>query len=315
MKNSKQPNPRRQNSFFRAALLFLCVMAMPVVAHADDFKDVKGKHLDVMQEGKARLRYMYEFDNSTKEKALETYKVYYHVMDETGEDTLTKGAAEKYTHHRGIFLGWNKLTHDGQLSDLWHMGGGAVQKHNKILAQEADKAKSVLSTQIDWFMKGGETKCIEEIRTVTVYHTDDAHLLMDFESKLKAIEGDVTLAGDPEHAGFQYRPHQDVFENKSAKYLFNQAGINPKKDKDLPWVAETYDLRGKKYTVQHMNHSDNPKGALYSAYRDYGRFGCFVETEIKQGETLTLKYRIRITLAETPSVDDMNTRYSQFIKE
>ena len=315
MQKTKQSNPRRQNGLFRGGLMFICVMAIPVVAHADDFKDVKGKHLDVMQEDKARLRYMYEFDNSSKDKALETYKVYYHVMDESGEDSITKGAGHQFTHHRGIFLGWNKVACKGVNSDLWHMGGGAVQKHNKILTQEADKAKSVLSTQIDWFMKDGETKCIEEIRTVTVYHTDDAHLLMDFESKLKAIEGDVTLAGDPEHAGFQYRPHQNVFENKSAKYLFHQAGIDPKEDKDLPWVAETYDLRGEKYTVQHMNHPDNPKGAIYSAYRDYGRFGCFVETAIKQGETLTLKYRIRITLGEAPSVDEMNTQYSQFIKE
>lgn len=300
------------STLHNSVLSISIMMAGVLLASADGFKDTKGKYLDVMQEGKPLVRYMYEFDRSTPEKARETYKVYHHVMDSEGTGTITKGAGHKFPHHRAIYIGWNKLSHNGQGSDLWHMGGAAVQKHNKILAQEADKAKSVLSTQIDWFMKDGETQCIEEIRTVTVYHTDDAHLLMDFESKLKAIEGDVKLAGDPEHAGFQYRPHQDVVENKSAKYLFNKAGIDPKKDKDLPWVAETYDLRGRKYTVQHMNHPDNPTGTIYSAYRDYGRFGCFLETEIKQGETLTLRYRIRITLGETPSVDEMNTQYSQF---
>jgi hypothetical protein len=300
-----------QNSVLSISIMMAGVI---VASAADGFKDTKGKYLDVMQDGKPLVRYMYEFDRSTKEKVHETYKVYHHVMDSEGTGTITKGAGHKFPHHRAIYIGWNKLSHNGQVSDLWHMGGGAVQKHNKILAQEADKEKSVLSTQIDWFMKDGETKCIEEIRTVTVYHTDDAHLLMDFESKLKAIDGDVKLAGDPEHAGFQYRPHQDVVENKSAKYLFHQAGIDPKKDKDLPWVAETYDLRGRKYTVQHMNHPDNPKGTIYSAYRDYGRFGCYPSSSIKSGESLTLKYRIRITIGDTPSVEAMTDQYETFVK-
>lgn len=293
----------------------LCIsitLAMTASVFADDnFVDTKGKHLDIMRDGKPIVRYMYEFDRSTPEKALETYKVYYHVMDPEGTDTLTKGTGYKYTHHRGMFIGWNKVSHNNIQSDLWHLNSGEAIKHNKILQQEADKNKSILSTQIDWIKNGGKVKCLEEIRTVTVHHTDtDAHVLLDFETELKAIDGDVALKGDSEHAGFQYRAHQDV---NNATFTFHEEGVDPKVDKDLPWVAESYDLRGKKYTIQYMSHPDNPKGAVYSAYRNYGRFGCFIPTVINDSETLKLKYRIRITTGETPSVEDLAAQYAKFV--
>ena len=40
-----------------------------------------------------------------------------------------------------------------------------------------------------------------------------------------------------------------------------------------------------------MSHPDNPKDTIWSAYRDYGRFGAFVKPELKNGDSLTLRYR------------------------
>lgn len=68
--------------------------------------------------------------------------------------------------------------------------------------------------------------------------------------------GEVYLNGDPEHAGFQYRPHDKVAKGPAgvkAKYLFHKEGIDPKKDKDLSWVAMEYGLNGKRYCVQYMS--------------------------------------------------------------
>ncbi len=62
---------------------------------------------------------------------------------------------------------------------------------------------------------------------------DGAYLQVDVHSELTAPVADVELNGDPEHAGCQFRPSQAVAKNKSAKYLFHEDGINPKKDKDL----------------------------------------------------------------------------------
>ncbi|MFT5241185.1 MAG: hypothetical protein ACI9OU_002682 [Candidatus Promineifilaceae bacterium] len=301
-----------QNSMNSNALTLGIVLAGALQGLAGGaFSGTAGTHLDIMQGGKPLVRYMYAFDRSSPDAAHKTYKVYHHVMAPDGTNTLTKGPGHKFTHHRGIFIGWNKISHNNMQSDLWHLKSGEAIKHNKVLKKEADEKQSVLSTQIDWLMKDG-VKCIEEVRTVTVHHTDkDAYLLLDFETELTAVDGDVVLKGDPEHAGFQYRPHQDV---NAVTYTFHKDGIDPKVVKDLPWVAESNAVGGNKYTVQHMNHPDNPKGAVYSAYRDYGRFGCFIQTSIKDGETLTLKYRLRITTGDTPEADVLAAQYGLFME-
>jgi methane monooxygenase PmoA-like len=142
-------------------------------------------------------------------------------------------------------------------------------------------------------------------------------LQLGFQSEFKAVRGDVELKGDPEHAGVQYRPHNDVAtggpEGK-AKYLFHADGIDPHKDKDLPWVALSYGLGGQRYTVQHMNHPGNPKGTVYSAYRDYGRFGAFPVAAIAKGQTLTLRYRFWIARGDIPARETLAARHAQFAK-
>ena len=294
-------------------LSVLVVFAAVTFSGAEDgFKDAAGSHLDILHGGKPLVRYMYRYDPSTPESRHDTYKVFHHVMDEDGEQEITKGPGGKFTHHRGIFIGWSRLGHGGKRYDLWHMRGKAAQVHREFLKQEAGEKASVLSTRINW-LTDGETVAIDEARTVTVQHTDDdAHLLLDFETQLKAANADVDLNGDPEHAGFQYRPHNDVVGNKSAKYTFHKDGLNLKKDKSLPWVAETYELREKVYTVQYMYHPDNPEDAVYSAYRDYGRFGSFFQRVIPDGETLNLKYRIRITPGPAPSREALQAQYDAY---
>ncbi len=64
-----------------------------------------------------------------------------------------------------------------------------------------------------------------------------------------------------------------------------------------------------------MNHPQNPKSTLYSAYRDYGRFGAFFQRELAAGESLDLKYRIRITLGETPDRSVLQRQYDAYLTQ
>ena len=294
--------------------LGLLLAAAGSAVAADGFKDHPGSHLDILHNGKPLVRYMYAYDLSSPQRRVESYKPWHHVLDPAGKDVITKGSGGKFTHHRAIYIGWSKLAHGGKSHDLWHMKSKAAQVHKGFLKQEAGPQRSVLSSRIHWLTTDGATLAIDEVRTVTVHHGDKkAHLLLDFETELKAVNGDVHLKGDPEHAGFQYRPHNDVVKNKSARYTFHGDGIKATKDKDLPWVAMTYQLRGQKYTVQHMNHPSNPKGTRYSAYRDYGRFGAFFEKPIKDGDALKLKYRIRVTLGDAPERAALAKQYDSYV--
>lgn len=281
--------------------------------NAGSIDDHSGSHLDICVGGKPLVRYMYAYDPSTSEARHSTYKVYHHVLDTDGELLLTKGPGGQYTHHRGLFIGWSRLKHGNSTHDTWHMKNQAAQVHQRFATQVAGDDQTSVAAVVDWIGTDGQTKLLEETRTVTVHHNDDAYLLIDFVSELKAVNGEVELQGDPEHAGMQYRPHNDVNGNGSARYTFHAEGIDPRKQRDLPWVAETYELRDKKWTVQHMNHPDNPPKTVYSAYRSYGRFGAFPTATIPDGESLTLRYRIRITPGEAPSRETLAEAYDHFV--
>jgi len=296
------------------------------------FQDTPGKYLDLVFDGRGVTRYMYEFDKSTPEKAQATYKVFTHVFDETGKDFITKGAGGHDTHHRGIFIGWTNLTIAGAHYDQWSMKNGA-QVHRKFLELSAGPVFGRAASQIDWVDKAGKVLLTEQ-RTVTCFRQPaPALVLMEFATKLTAIDKDVTLDGNIEHAGFQYRAHDDVAVAAGASggtqtadkapealrtvYEFPADGIKTAgqkldNNKDLPWAAMCYALRGKRYYVEHMNNPANPKNTAYSAYRPYGRFGAFFVTKIEAGQTLPLVYRIHAAAGTMPSREQLSRRDAAF---
>lgn len=306
----------------RICVLFALVAAslicsLPASGIADDayqVRDTEGKHLDVVTpDGKPIVRYVYVREEGQKGRpTFDTAKVFTHVFGDDDETTLTKGPGGLFPHHRGIFIGWSKLKHDGKRHDLWHVRN-TEQKHDKFIKTEADTNGATVKSVIQWIGSQGKP-VLEETRTLEVVDGDNAHAVIDMTSELKAIDGPVELNGDPEHAGCQFRPSQQVAENKSATYTFHAEGVDPKKDRDLPWVAVTFRIGDQPWTVQLMRAPSNPEGARWSAYRDYGRFGPFAVAEIEDGQTLPLNYRFRVTEGPVPSREAMQKAYESFVE-
>jgi hypothetical protein len=164
------------------------------------------------------------------------------------------------------------------------------------------KDGAAVFTSVTHWMDGAEKPFLEEERTFTVTEGKfGGRVMIDFHTKLTPVNGDVFLKGDPEHAGIQYRPANEV-DKKKTKYVFPNGVTSVKGVKDMPWAAENYTLDGTEYGVVHMNASTNPKGTVHSAYRDYGRFGAFFEKEIKKGESLELDYGFLIVDGAVPAV-------------
>ncbi|MFP6872744.1 MAG: DUF6807 family protein [Verrucomicrobiales bacterium] len=302
-----------------AAVTFF-VLTGSLVHGAFEIKELPGSHIDVLNGGKPVARVMTAHDTSSKESRHETYKVYTHVFDEAGKAPITKGAGGQYTHHRGIFIGWSKTRLGGKQVDSWHMKG-CDQVYQKILKAESGEDSASLTILVHWVTTEG-TVFIEEERTQVFRRATDrlgfslagegAYLQVDFDTVLKAANAEVELNGDPEHAGCQFRPSNEVSKNKSAKYLFHKDGLNLKKDKDLPWAALSFKLGDKAYFAQHMSHSSIPKGNTYSAYRDYGRFGAYFVKKIAKGESLHLRYRYLVGAGEMPGRSYFAERYKAF---
>jgi len=264
----------------------------------------------VLLDGRVVGRYMYAYDKSTPQALNETYKPYLHVFDAEGKGPITKGVGGGYPHHRGIFAGWNRLTCGGKSYDLWGMGGGH-QVHQKFTGQKAEDAQAVFTSLVHWNDNGGRT-LVEEERTMAFRRAPaPAHVLVDFTTSIKAAAEDIVLNGDPEHAGVQYRPANEV-DPKATVYVFPREGADPKKDVDYPWVGETYSLGGRKYSVVILNHPSNPKSTKFSAYRDYGRFGASFKAEVKSGQALPLKYRFLVAEGVMPAAETVQSWCNDF---
>ena len=301
----------------------LSLIAVTTVAEAADFaiEESPGEHIDIIYKDRAVLRLMTANDTSDEKAAHETYKVYAHVMDPTDPEnkrTLTKGAGSQYTHHRGIYIGFSKANVDGVGGvDTWHMKSGVRQHFGKIIKQDVSDDEATLVVTIDW-VKNDEPLMSEE-RTFVVHKPEDnGAVLIDTSSKITATVGDTVLKGDPEHAGLQYRAHEEVVQNKSAKYLFPEdAKPGNGGTKDMPWAAMTYQAHGNDFHVQHMSHPSLPEGNIYSAYRNYGRFGAYFVKELSKGESGTFKVRFYVSPGPFPdgAAEAMNNRYEDYVSQ
>ena len=293
----------------RFAVMLACVMA-PATLWADTgfvLRDQPGQHLDVVYAGRTVARYMTAFDPQRWD---ETARPYLHIMDAAGEKPITKGPGGLFPHHRGIFIGYSRLTVDGQSYNLWGMGSGS-QVHQEFVDQHAGEDEARFTSLVHWNTKDGK-RLLEEQRTFVFRAVQPPGLVcVEVISKLTAVAGDTVLNGDPEHAGVQYRP-ADELDKSVTRYLFPAESNDPRRDLDLPWAALCYALDGQTYTVVQMNHPKNPKQSVWSAYRDYGRFGVFAKTEIARGQTLELRYRFCVAAGQFPEREQIQQRYERY---
>jgi len=183
--------------------------------------------------------------------------------------------------------------------------------HKAFAEQKAGPDEATFTSQTEWALSDGR-KILTEDRTMT-FRKGPApfRLQIDFTSKLKAPAGDVTLAGDPEHGGIQFRPAGEIEAAKTVYYLPKE-NAHPHKDTDYPWAGETFTLPNGQHSVVEMSHPDNPKGTRWSAYRDYGRFGAYPTAPLKSGDTITLKYRFLVGDGKMPPADVIQKSYDQF---
>jgi hypothetical protein len=291
------------------------------------WKTKEGEYAELLQGNVPLLRYMYKaYDNSTPENRDKTYKVFHHLYDPTGKRLVTNGGNTNetqpknpkdllYPHHRGLMYAFNKITYDGkQTCDTWHAKPGDThQSHAGFLDTEAGTVLGRHRVAVNWHGAKQEVFAKEE-RELTVYKAEKG-ILVDFASRLKTAGGKVKLDGDPQHAGFQFRAHNDLHEQKNDKQTYylrpdgkgnlgDTRNWDPKKGGpvNLPWDAMSFVIDGKRYTVVYMNHPNNPKESRWSE-RDYGRFGCYFEYEVTPENPLVVNYRVwlqegELTVAE-----------------
>jgi hypothetical protein len=285
-----------------------------------EWKDIPDKNLDLYLNGKKVFRYCYELDDHFKkgENLTAKNRVFYHIFDLKGEDVITNGPEEGlWSHHRGIMIGWRDIGFRNQELSFWGMEDLTVQKHIRFTETSGGPVAGKVVSEIHWNDSTGLT-LLKETRTAVIYRQPPPDIIMlDFTSKLTAVNGDVKLNGDAEHGGVQFRAHNDVAEgvegSKKPVYIFHKDGIDPYKDYNLPWVGMTYGLRKKTYSVLDIDHPENPKPSIWSAYRDYARFGPFFVHELHEKETLEINYRFWISESNMPDREILHAKSEAYV--
>jgi hypothetical protein len=278
------------------------------------------------------LRYMNRpYDSTSVEARNKSYKVFHHLFDPAGKRLVTNGGYADdgatdtkkllYPHHRGIMYGFNKCSYGPGLksmADTWHCPSEEDKKknpkapvahveHEKTLSVESGPVLGRHRVLLSW-RGDNDVAFLREERELTVYHVKGG-TLVEFASRLKTTGGKVKLDGDPQHAGFQFRAHNDVAaKTKSQTYYLHPDGSKGEMGKernwpadktmyDLPWYAMSFVLDDQRYTTCYMNHPKNPQPTRFSE-RDYGRFGGYFERMITEEMPLVVQYRLWLQTGE-----------------
>jgi len=278
-----------------------------VPAFGADIKVTPNEAVDVAQEGKVVARFMMAHDVSTPAKRLETYKPYLHVFDPSGALRLTKGPGFNFTHHRGIMLGFMKITVDGKTYDRWHM----VKGDQVVTAVKP--TDSGFTASIDWQGATAQDKPIltEERAFTFTKATAPFYLGIEMKTALKPDHGEAKIDGDPEHAGAQFRPSEKIDSTKTT-YVYPGKDVLIHKVRDLTWVAEVFTVEGKTFTALLLNHPSNPKDTAFSAYRDYGRFGAFPKGVATPDAPFKLRYKWLIAEGDVRDAAAFQQAYNAF---
>jgi len=259
--------------------------------------------------GKPLVRYEKPtYDAASEASRVSSYKPFHHVFDPATGIRLTKGDGGQYTHHRGIFFGYNRISHAaglGTKSDCWHCSGKARQEHRETLVESAGAVVGVQRVTIDWIGSGGEA-VLGETRELDVVPVAGGTVI-DFASRLEA-PALVRLDGDPQHAGVHFRASNEVHEaTKGQTYYLRPDGTgapgvfrNWPQDKtyvNAPWHAASFVVGGQRYTALRVDRPANPGEARMSE-RDYARFGSYFAHDLEPGKPLEVGYRFWIQPGE-----------------
>nr|AGW45554.1 hypothetical protein [uncultured bacterium Lac161] len=279
----------------------------PARAEGLTWRDQPGHHIDLTLGERKIATYHYErLDESTPASRVRTYKVFHHVYSPNGERIVTGGLNDDpkvhSPHHRGVFYGFNRITYgDGKKADTWHCTDGAFQQHERFLASEQGPVLVRHRAEISWH--GKDVAFATEERELTVYNVRGGHLI-EFASRLRSPSGRVRIDGDPQHAGFQFRAHNDVDAYTTNQTIFirpdgmgkpaETRNWDPQTRKgpvNMSWNAMSFVLGTNRYTVAYLDRPDNPKEARFSE-REYGRFGSYFEYTIEKDKPLVVNYRL-----------------------
>lgn len=263
----------------------------------------------------------YEFPVHSMDDIEGTRKPYHHVFDPAGGGKITKGVGGLFSHHRGIYFGYNVITLEGydRNIDVWHASNGDRTEHEEVLERFEGPVMGGHTVRILWKDHQGDAFA-DEVRTLRAFRKPRGETLIDFHSELQTLGGSVRLDGDRQHAGVQFRAAQFVADHTEYSYYIRPDAWNHlaptdevgnDNNHDFGWNAFHFQVEGRPFTTLYLSHPANPKPAEMSE-RQYGRFGEFFRHELTPDNPLISQYRFWITAGSAPERELFKTQHAAY---
>ena len=245
----------------RIPILLACILAA-ASAHADwtlkddANTDLPGRKVDIARDGQLVARFIYGEGQ---------IKPYLRVYGEEGDGLNEWDEKQQFPHHRGIYIGWNKIASDLGSFDLWHMNNGGTMTVKKLEKLEGGKDSATLIATIEWdggkADAGGSKLLLTETRTLTISRPAAKAVQVDAKFELNPAR-DLTLGGDLQHAGIHFRASKAVQDRKTETAYVWEPDIDGKGGKvigkDLKWARLTFPIGTRWYHVTELNAPTNP---------------------------------------------------------
>jgi len=283
------------------ALLPLLLLALGACTSAAGRAEDEVRPGDVRLDGRLVARAMTAYEPA---RAEETCKVFHMVWSPDGR-LLTKAQGGDYPHHRGLFLGWNRVRlaadEKAPVWDFWHCRKGETLRLVRwVPATEHGKGPEWQVAEIAW-RDGAGRHLVTELRGLRARKVDATTTALDLDVELRATTDEVLLDGDPHHAGVQFRALQRFAEKDQPKvsYLRPEGATDEGNDiwTHADWTAAVLPLEGGPVTVVHVDHPTNPRPNRYSS-RPYGRFGSTFTARVHPQQPLQLRYTLVLAGAD-----------------
>jgi Methane oxygenase PmoA len=223
----------------------------------------------------------------------DTLRPYLHLFGFHEEGFVTKGLGGLYPHQRGLFLGWERTGFGGKTYDFWSCNG-VVQRQAGFLRDREMEGPVVArdSAMTEWLTRDNQV-VLRDSREYATWHTLGMEFVLDVTVTLEAPNGPVTLDGDANHGGLQFRASNEVRGRAiETSFLRSRDGKRLRGDAwaGLDWATMIFHIGSHAYAVSDLSFPDNPGPTLF-ATRDYGRIGTFFAGSVQPGKPLVFRNR------------------------
>ncbi len=302
-----------KSAIFRATI----APAEKPVASEFAWRDEAGKHTDLLSGDRPVVRYMYQAYEDDPSKRDLNNKPFHHMFDpDDGSRLVTKGSGGQYTHHQGLYYGFTRCTVGKEVYNTWYCHNGEHELHKRVVNQTTGPVLARHQTEIAWNDTKGRTFC-NELRELAAFSTNGG-TLVEWSSRLRTLVDSVTLDGDSQHAGFQFRAADEVAGKDGQKLTYflrpdvkgkpgeTRNPVRGKPDapasklvKNMPWHVMSFVVGGTRYSAVYIDSPKNPKPS-FSSERSYGRFGSWFgkQSLTKAGPPIDITYRVWLQRGE-----------------